>query len=83
MKPRQKETNERTSEYDISAAFPFFAVTICKSQQKGANQWACSGVRVTIALPCIYFDVTSFAFYKNSVKTRLMLALHYRRVNDK
>jgi hypothetical protein len=27
--------------------------------------------------------VTSFAFYKNSVKTRLMLALHYRRVNDK
>jgi hypothetical protein len=47
MKPRQKWTNERTFEYDISVAFPFSAVTICKPQQKWANQWACSGVRVT------------------------------------
>jgi hypothetical protein len=34
MKPRQKGTNERTSEYDISVAFPLSAVTICKPQQK-------------------------------------------------
>jgi hypothetical protein len=31
---RQKGTNEPTSEYDISVAFPFSAVTICKPQQK-------------------------------------------------
>jgi hypothetical protein len=38
---------EHASEYDISAAFPFSAVTICKPQQKWANQRAWSGVRVT------------------------------------
>jgi hypothetical protein len=34
MKPQKKETNQRASEYDISIAFPFFAVTISKPQQK-------------------------------------------------
>jgi hypothetical protein len=34
MKPPKKETNERASEYDISVAFPFSAVTISKPQQK-------------------------------------------------
>jgi hypothetical protein len=33
MKPRQKGTNERTSEYDISNAFPFSAVTICDASK--------------------------------------------------
>jgi hypothetical protein len=47
MKPRKKVTNERESEYDISVAFPFSAVTISKPQQKWANQCAWSGVRVT------------------------------------
>jgi hypothetical protein len=47
MKLREKVTNERVSEYDISVAFPFSSVTISKPQQKWANQWACSGVRVT------------------------------------
>jgi hypothetical protein len=28
MKPQKKVTNERASEYDISVAFPFSAVTI-------------------------------------------------------
>jgi hypothetical protein len=34
MKPQKKGTNERASEYDISVAFPFSAVTISKPQQK-------------------------------------------------
>jgi hypothetical protein len=34
MKPQQKGTNKQTFEYDISVAFPFSAVTICKPQQK-------------------------------------------------
>jgi hypothetical protein len=38
MKPREKVTNERASEYDISIAFPLSAVTLCKPQQKWANQ---------------------------------------------
>jgi hypothetical protein len=33
MKPREKVTNERASEYDISVAFPFSSVKICKLQQ--------------------------------------------------
>jgi hypothetical protein len=35
-----------------------------------------------IARPSIYFDVTSLALYKHSVKTRKMLALYYRHVNE-
>jgi hypothetical protein len=34
MKAQKKVTNERASEYDISVAFPFSAVTISKPQQK-------------------------------------------------
>jgi hypothetical protein len=34
MNPQKKVTNERASEYDISVAFPLFAVTISKPQQK-------------------------------------------------
>jgi hypothetical protein len=47
MKPQKKLTNERAFEYDISAPFPFSAVTISKPQQKLTNQRALSGVRVT------------------------------------
>jgi hypothetical protein len=43
----EKSTNERASEYDISIAFPFSVVTVSKPQKKMANQWACSGMRVT------------------------------------
>jgi hypothetical protein len=35
-----------------------------------------------IARLCMYFDVMSLALYKHSVKTRWMLALYYRRVNE-
>jgi hypothetical protein len=28
MKPREKVTNERASDYDISVAFPFSSITI-------------------------------------------------------
>jgi hypothetical protein len=34
MKPHEKVTIERASEYDISVAFLFSAVTISKPQQK-------------------------------------------------
>jgi hypothetical protein len=59
MKPREKGTNERAFEYDISVAFPFSSVTISKPQQKWANQWECSGVLVTYTCTpvnalCIY-----------------------------
>jgi hypothetical protein len=65
MKSRPKWTNERTSEYDISVAFPFSAVTICKPQQKWANQSSCSGMRVTntkhCACICIRFNPDTFS----------------------
>jgi hypothetical protein len=35
-----------------------------------------------IARPCIYFDVSSLALYKHSVKTRWMLALYYRCIKN-
>jgi hypothetical protein len=47
MNPQKKITDEWASEYVISISFPFPAVSISKPQQKWANQWACSGVRVT------------------------------------
>jgi hypothetical protein len=34
MKPKKKVTNEQTSAYNISIAFPFSAVTISKPLQK-------------------------------------------------
>jgi hypothetical protein len=34
MKGQKTVTNERASEYDVSIAFPFSAVTISKPQQK-------------------------------------------------
>jgi hypothetical protein len=34
MKPQEKVTNERASEYDIPVAFSFSSVTISKPQQK-------------------------------------------------
>jgi hypothetical protein len=34
MKPQKKVPIEQASEYDISFAFPFSAVTISKRQQK-------------------------------------------------
>jgi hypothetical protein len=39
-------TNEQASKYDLFSAFPF--ITINKPRTKWANQWACSGVQVTI-----------------------------------
>jgi hypothetical protein len=33
MKPQKKGTNERASEYDISVAFPFSAITVSKLKQ--------------------------------------------------
>jgi hypothetical protein len=44
---KKKVTNEWASEYDISIAFPFSAIPKSKPKQKWANQWACSGVRVS------------------------------------
>jgi hypothetical protein len=62
MKPREKVTKERASEYHISVAFPFSSITTCKPQQKWDNQWACSGVRVTntctpVNVLCMYTAV--------------------------
>jgi hypothetical protein len=34
MKPEQKVTNERASEYEIYVALPFFAAAISKPHQK-------------------------------------------------
>jgi hypothetical protein len=66
----KKGTNERASEYDISIAFPFPVVTICKPQTKWTSQWACSAVRVTnipalqlthCACICIRFNSDTFS----------------------
>jgi hypothetical protein len=37
MKPREKVTNERASEYDVSIAIPFSAVTISKPKKEPIN----------------------------------------------
>jgi hypothetical protein len=44
--------------------------------------WLCNTKNV-IALLCIYFDVMSFALYKQTLKMRQMQLLQYKHIDEK
>jgi hypothetical protein len=81
--PGKKVTYEQASECDISVTFIFSAVTICKPQQKWANQWACSGVRVTytctpvnaLIMHVYVFNLTLTHFQQKSPQTMIQVII--------
>jgi hypothetical protein len=80
MKSRRKVTNERASKYHISVAFTFSAVTINKPQQKLANEWACSGVRVTntctsVNARCNVYDLTRTHFQQKGPQAMIQFVV--------